>query len=71
MSVWHFILLAWMAYQLFTVFRAYFTETRQKGRTAANTVALIIGVGIWVLLFVAMLHCGLLDGINTGRIRIG
>ena len=70
MSVWQIILLAWMAYQLFTVFRAYFNGTKSGASTAANVAALVIGVGLWASLFVAMLQCGLLDGIQAGRIRI-
>ena len=70
MNVWQIILLAWMAYQLFMVFRGYFTSVRGTGRRAAEIISLFIGVGIWFVLFAAMLNCGLLDGIQAGRIRI-
>lgn len=71
MTVWQIILLAWMAYQLFAVFRTYFLGVKNNDRKSVNIVALLIGAGIWFLIFEAMLQCGLLDGIIIGRIRIG
>ena len=70
MTIWHFILMAWMAWQLFSVARSCLKEMETTEHPSTAIVSFVIASGFWFLLLMAMIKCGLLDGIGIGAARI-